>query len=163
MGRPVIVDDGGSIRIKFDEGPYTNDKKARGQMDGLLVVDKGTSPKWASEEAVIKGHGQDPDYDYTKAVIGWVEESGASGTQPHNNFSTVLVSTDLCLKVELKRSGKKLKIRVFSDGDEPIIQSKSKNRKRDYVVLNGGNITQIECDGTSPNLGPTVYMGVTIT
>jgi hypothetical protein len=160
MGRPVIVDDGGSIRIMWKQDRPGN--HPAGKMDGLLDVEE-SGGQWRSKTP-IEAKGQDCKYD--KAVIAWVTESGEVGTQPYEDFENIIVSTDLNLNVELTRdpNSKKLEIKVRRDVDEPIIESKYINRKCGYTVVNGGGINQITCDGVSPNIqSPTVYIGVTIT
>lgn len=167
MGRPVIVDDGGSIRIKFNEDPSASDKHPRGKMDGLFNVEKGTSPKWESSE-VVKGHGQGPstDYEYSNARLAYVDENGLVSSNKLVPFQKdVVVFTDRKLKVKLEIKAKKLKVSILSDGDEPIIESRGNNRKRGYVVVNGGNINKVEFDGVQANMPvkPTIYLGVVIT
>lgn len=146
MARPVIVDDGGSIRIKRIEGD--------GKMDGLLTA---------------KEHTLQNDPTYTNAFIGWILEAGGAGTQPIGQFKKIKVSTDSGQKVEVSFNNQdKLKIKV-SGSPGPVINPQFGNGKFSYTVVNAGNINRIEYkDQTGADQdfifpGPTVYMGVFIT
>jgi hypothetical protein len=166
MGRPVIVDDGGSIQITWKQNRPIG--RAAGKMDGLLDVrenDVNPPRKWISECEV-----HDPGQPYSQASIAWVREDRASGTQQLNQFQRILVSTDLSQNVEVTMvQGGKLNIMLYSHDVEPIIESKYINKKRSYAVINGGRINRIEYDdqnGVNQEFifpGPTVYMSVVIT
>ena len=159
MGRPVIIDDGGSVRIMWKQDRPGN--RPAGKMDDLLEVNENPG-QWVSNTS-INAPGQDGRYN--NAEIAWVEEGPGSGTQSFANFQRVVVSTDLNLNVELTRDPPtgRLTITIIKAGDEPIIECKYVDRKCSYTIVNCGSINQITCDGVSPITVPTVYKGVTIT
>lgn len=146
MARPVIVDDGGSIRIKC--------KKGDGKMDDLLAA--------GAQEL-------EDDPSYSKAFIGFVEEAGASNTYTIGPFKTISVSTDSGKNIEVKLDKQgKLKIKV-SGSPNPAINPHFSDGKFSYTVVNGGNINSIKykdqnnADHDFAFPGATVYMGVIIT
>jgi hypothetical protein len=133
MGKPVIVDDGGSIRIRLAlEG-----SDSVGEMDSLLKP--GTNE-------------HERDDSYTKALIFWLDKEGILSQQDIASFDTILISGDFGLDVEAKKinsaSNPKLKLKVSSQTAEPIIESKQHKWKRSYNVVNGGRIKKIKVDGS---------------
>lgn len=132
MARPVIVDDGGSIRIKL----ALDDPNSAGVMDSLFEPG-------ANEHEI--------DDSYTEALIFWLDKDGDLTQEDITNFDTILISSDFDLDVEAKKTngGSKLKLKVSSQAPGPIIESKQHKKKRSYSVVNGGRIKKIKVDGTT--------------
>lgn len=146
MGRPIIVDDGGSIRIKLTDGD--------GEMDGLLKRPPGHD---------ITPHPS----PYNKALIVWLLEDGTAGSAEINPFQKIIISSNQGLNVEVKKQGVRLRIEVGSNTTppvEPMIESKNINNKRNYTFLNGGRIVRVNDGSTDiPIPNSAVYAGVIIT
>lgn len=163
MGRPVIVDDGGSVRIRLDRDPGD-----AGNMDSLLYVN-------ANDESLHSRTGTGSAYEYTKATVAWVEKteiagSGpppninvAAGTQAYSNFRRVVISTDHGPDVELTRDRATNKISIKVSGRRrPFIEPRFSDDRWGYIVANCGGIREITCDGQSPHTGSRFYIGVVI-
>jgi len=158
MGAPVMVDDGGSIRIKL----ALLDPDSAGVMDSLFDVQ--------SYESVHERNSDDP---YTKALVFYLDEDGnlSPGTPVASQFKRVLIHGDVNINVEVERkaAGKKLKIRVFGNGVDPQIESRQHNNKRSYSVTNAGRIMQVDIeddsgDTNSIDIPPSgIYTSVVIT
>jgi hypothetical protein len=132
MGRPVIIDDGGSIRIRL----ALEDPDSAGVMDSLFEPG-------ANEHEI--------DDSYTNALFFWLDKNGVLTPKNIANFDTILVSSDFGLDVEAKKSGagSKLKLKVSGQSPGPIIESKQHKKKRSYNVVNGGRIKKISVDGAT--------------
>jgi hypothetical protein len=135
MADAVIVDDGGSTRIKRLMGGI-------GEMDSLLDVDALTSPTGA------RGSTHDINKAYTTAAIACQDDSGSAFTVPIASFSTIEVSSQLNQSVMVKKTSSKLTITIFSLTADPIVEAKQHKRKRRYVVSNSGPIETVKVDGT---------------
>lgn len=170
MGRPIMIDDGGSIRINFAEELDTSGQELAGNMDGLRKVRRISTTRWEAEEQEVKGHGGGNSYKFTKATFAWVTTDGIADKTDVPSFEMIEISTDNGQKVKLTRenTNNKLSIMVSSDSAEPIIESKSNKMTLGYVVVNGGRITQITLDnegqigGNMPIPPGAVYYGVII-
>lgn len=158
MGAPVMVDDGGSIRIKL----ALLDPDSAGVMDSLFDV--------SGCESAHERNSTDP---YTKALVFYLDEDGNLNPGPPvaSLFKKVLIYGDVNINVEVERKagGKKLKIRVFGNGVDPQIESRQHNNKRSYSVANAGRIIQVDIEDdngvtNSINIPPTgIYTSVVIT
>ncbi len=65
---------------------------------------------------------------------------------------------------ELKKigQGEKLKLMIYSDGAEPILESRQHRGKRSYVVVNGGRIVQVNDDAISKDLSTAIYAMIVV-
>ena len=150
MGAPVMVDDGGSIRIKLSK------QYAIGVMDSLFDVTMNQSE-------------HEIDESYTKALILWLDKNGDLTTKNILNIKRVVIITDLNLNVEMKKTGggTKLKLKVSGNAPGPIFESKQHKKKRSYTVLNGGRIKKVIVDvvgsTTTQNIpGTAIYASVVV-
>lgn len=150
MGAPVLIDDGGSVRIKLAK----KDPDVAGAMDSLFdVKEKHTvaNPNRKGSEHEISDN-RDP---YQKALVLWLDKDGAL---PANVtpvlFNSIQITCDFGQNILLTTSGggSKLSIEVFSDLTDPIIESKQHFKKRSYNIVNAGRIRQVNVDN-----GSTVY------
>jgi hypothetical protein len=130
MAEAIIVDDGGSTRIK-----RVMHGQAVGAMDSLLDVDDlpdGT-----------RGSGHTVNDSYTKLLIVIQDKDGKPFEINVPSFTTVTISSGLSQEIRLDKSSSAVKITVFSSTSDPIVESKQHNKKRRYVVSNSGPIEKI--------------------
>jgi hypothetical protein len=145
MGRPIIVDDGGSIRIKL----ALKDPDSAGVMDSLFDLANRQSEHERTSPA------QDP---YSKALILCLDEDG--NLSPPNPvpspFKRIKIIGDSSIDVEITKNppGTKLNLKLIGNGIDPEIGSKQHNKKRSYVVSNAGRIVGIELEDNNGNTAP---------
>jgi hypothetical protein len=133
---PVVIDDGGSTRIKrFFLGDGI------GEMDKLLDVDDLSDP------ANTRGSSDTINSDYTKVLIVCQDKTGASFSMSFAGFNNVVVASGLNQNVKCTSLTNKLKITIFSPGSDPIVESKQHKKKRRYVVSNSGPIERVLVNG----------------
>jgi hypothetical protein len=159
MADAVIVDDGGSTRIKrlMSNGI--------GEMDSLLDVDDLTTPPNS------RGSTHDLNKVYDNAVIGCQDDTGAVTNVPiDSSFGTIEISSQLDQSVLIKKTNTKLTITVFSKVADPIVEAKQHKKKRRYVVANSGPIQTVKVDGTkiydvnnSPTGRSVIYTSLVVT
>ena len=165
MGRPIMIDDGGSIRITWKQEKQVG--KPAGKMDDLLEVKKNGN-QWESEQ-LISDPAPHSKY-FGKALIVRVAVLGDVSVTDRSEFKTLKISTDSGQKIEVTmESGDKPQIKVSSDVAKPIFESKCVNQKRSYAVVDGDRITNvkiIKADGfeeeTEINVEDYVYSAVVI-
>jgi hypothetical protein len=157
MADAVIVDDGGSTRIKrlMSNGI--------GEMDSLLDVDALTNP------ANSRGSEHDINRQYNTAVIGCQDEQGTVVNVAINSFATIEIGSQLDQNVLITNTTK-LTITVFSKVSDPIVEAKQHKKKRRYVVANSGPIQTVKVNGTkvydvnnSPTGHDVIYTSLVIT
>jgi hypothetical protein len=166
MAQPIIIDDGGSMRIRQMR------RNAMGVMDSLFDM-----------QALPLGHGSSHDGisapigdPYTTVRIVWQDQDGNISNPLNRNFNqSVLISSDFGQKVLVERNGNgtKLKLTVYSPTTEPILESKQHKQKRRYIVMNAGPIQLVEVDGIvvydtaqgtpDPSAGDAIYTNVVLT
>jgi hypothetical protein len=135
MADAVIVDDGGSTRIK-------RLMNGIGEMDSLLDVDNLTTPAGA------RGSSHDINKSYTGALIACQGDDGVPLTKAVGSFATIEVASEMDQGVLITRTGSKLTITAFSATSDPIIEAKQHKKKRRYIVANSGPILTVKVDGT---------------
>src|SRR5215510_10028294 len=118
MADAVIVDDGGSTRIKrlMSNGI--------GEMDSLLDVDDLTNPPNS------RGSSDDINKQFNNAVIGFQDDTGTVDNVPITSFNTIEISSQLDQGVLISRTTTKLTITVFSKVSDPIVEAKQHKKKR---------------------------------
>jgi hypothetical protein len=158
MADAVIVDDGGSTRIKrlMSNGI--------GEMDSLLDVDDLTTPTGS------RGSTHDINKAFNDAVIGCQDDTGAVTGVPISTFNTIEIASQLDQSVFITKTTTKLSITVFSNVSDPIVEAKQHKKKRRYVVANSGPILTVKVNGTkiydvadSPTGRPVIYTSLVIT
>lgn len=129
MARPIIVDDGGSVRIKL----ALQDSTLNGDMESLLDVNNNGH----SDHGLASGYGI-----YSEVIIYWIDAVGElkRTNPPVLPCNKVTVTTDTGVQVEFK-TGPANKISL--DG-RPFLDSKKHGNQRSYTILNGGRINKIE-------------------
>src|SRR5262245_24021425 len=134
MADAVVIDDGGSTRIKrILPGGV-------GEMDSLLnIIDLNTTRR-GSTHAVSD--------TFTKAMIVCQDKTGAPFTLTVNLTGTVEIASALQQNVSAQMNGGNLDLTVFSDRSEPIVEAKQHGGKRRYVVSNSGPIETVKVNGT---------------
>jgi len=158
MADAVIVDDGGSTRIKrlMSNGI--------GEMDSLLDVDDLTTP------ANSRGSTHDINKAYTTAVIGCQDNTGTVANVAITFNGPIEISSQLDQSVLISKTNTKLTITVFSKVSDPIVEAKQHKKKRRYVVANSGPIQTVKVNGTkvydvnnSPTGNDVIYTSIVIT
>jgi hypothetical protein len=135
MADPVIIDDGGSTRIK-----RVLPGNGVGEMDSLLNVKGLTpSPRRGSIETV-----KEP---FTSVLIVCQDKTGSPFTLTFALSSDVEISSALQQNVLAKINGVNLDLTVFSDTSEPIVEAKQHGGKRRYIVSNSGPIETVKVNG----------------
>jgi hypothetical protein len=135
MADAVIVDDGGSTRIK-------RLMNGIGEMDKLLDVDNLTDP------AGTRGSSDSINKTYANLLIVCQDEDGAPKSQAITTFTTIEVASELSQNVRLKKDAGGLRITIFGTGSDPIVEAKQHKKRRRYIVSNSGPIQTITVDGT---------------
>ena len=136
MADAVIIDDGGSTRIKQLKGT------ASGHMDDLL--DKK------------KGH---PDGDFSEIKVVAL---GADGTtlwqkeqqmKKSDSFKIISLNSQN-VEGEMENNGKTIHLSLTVDpaanGIEPLVESKQHKQQRRYIVSNAGPIQKVEYTEADP-------------
>jgi hypothetical protein len=135
MAEAIIVDDGGSTRIK-----RVMNGSAVGAMDSLLDVDDLGNGTRGSNHTVSDA--------YTNLLIVIQDKFGKPFTISDSSFTTVEISSGLAQEITAqKNGGSSLTLTVFSGASDPIVESKQHRKKRRYVVSNSGPIEKIVVDG----------------
>jgi hypothetical protein len=150
MPEPVIVDDGGSTRIRRIKTGNV------GAMDSLLDVDDLTK----ESKHTIKEN-------FSNVRIVYLDQDGKSGEVVVTPFNKILISSHLNQNVLLKKIGIDLEITVYGNAGEPLVESKQHGKKRRYLVSNSGAIETVTVDGaldpvysTGAGGGPTIPAGI---
>jgi hypothetical protein len=157
MADAVIIDDGGSTRIK-------RLMSGIGEMDSLLDVDDLTTP------ANSRGSTHDINKAYTTAVIGCQDNTGAVTNVAINFVGPIEINSQLDQSVLISKTNTKLTLTVFSTVSDPIVEAKQHKKKRRYVVANSGPIQTVKVNGTkvydvnnSPTGNDVIYTSIVIT
>ena len=135
MADAVIIDDGGSTRIK-------RLMNGVGEMDSLLDVDNlGTPPGG-------RGSTHDINKAYSQAVIACQGDDGLPFSMAIGAFSTIEVASEMDQNVLITRTSSKLTVTPFSTVADPIVEAKQHKKKRRYIVSNSGPILTVKVGGT---------------
>jgi hypothetical protein len=153
MGGPITGDDGGSIRIRLGDGGKTN------LMDSLFNIEKGPTKlnrrvpkkrKWSQHDIIAPR--QDP---YKEGLIHWLDGKGQyhHRTIPRT-FKKVRIYSEFGQNVAMEKvdRGSKLRLTIYCDATEPIIESKKYKKFQCYVVANSGSIRKIRFDNKVENI-----------
>jgi len=135
MADAIIIDDGGSTRIK-----RVLAGSSVGAMDSLLDVDDFGDGTRGSDHTI--------NDSFTKLLIVIQDKFGKPFTINDSSFSTVEISSALAQEILAEKSASSLTVTVFSSISDPIVESKQHKKKRRYVVSNSGPIEKITVDGT---------------
>ena len=136
MADAVVIDDGGSTRIK-----RVLPAAGVGEMDSLLNVKGINTTKKGSTHSV--------NDNFTTVMIVCQDKTGNPFTQTVPlNGGDVEISSALEQKVTAIVNGGKLDLTVFSETSEPIVEAKQHAGKRRYVVSNSGPIQTVKVNGT---------------
>jgi hypothetical protein len=134
MADAVIVDDGGSTRIK-----RVMTGSAVGAMDSLLDVDDLGDGTRGSDHTISDS--------FTKLLIVIQDKFGKPFQINDSSFSSVEISSGLAQEIIAEKNGTALTLTVFSGTSDPIVESKQHKKKRRYVVSNSGPIEKVVVDG----------------
>jgi len=135
MADTVIIDDGGSTRIK-----KVTTTTAVGAMDSLLDVDDRGDGTTGSDHTITDS------YSHLRIVIQ--DKIGKAFEITDASFTNVVISSGLAQEITVDKNTTSLTLSVFSATSDPIVESKQHKRKRRYVVSNSGPIEKILVDGT---------------
>jgi hypothetical protein len=143
----VIIDDGGSTRIKQLRGP----NGATGQMDQLM--EPGNSDN---------AHGA-----FTKFRIQYLDQEGKPGTAFTHDFTPGLTEVTIHSENEQKLTATiagavaggvlTIKLAAKSQNVEPLVHGKQNGSQRRYVVSNAGAIQQVELKKPNEAAPTTIY------
>jgi hypothetical protein len=138
----VIIDDGGSTRIKQLTGTAT------GKMDDFL--DKK------------KGH---PDGDFSNIRVVALRANGTTvftRDQPLKKSDSfkIISANKQNVEGEMENNGKTIHLSLTSDsvGVEPLVEGKQHQLQRRYVVTNAGPIQKVEFTEASPSMPPVTSL-----
>jgi|SRR5215472_5671858 len=165
MADPVVMDDGGSTRIKLIS-------VASSSIDSLVDVALNTSTHQFESQATATG-------PYTQLTIVYLDAAGTATNPPGSPFplaagtSIVLTSANQQrVRVRIVNnagtpggSAADCEITVFAIGGViPYVESRSADGKRRYVITNSGAISNVNLNpGPSMNTpSTTVYATVNI-
>jgi hypothetical protein len=138
----VIIDDGGSTRIKQLKGT------ASGKMDDFL--DKK------------KGH---PDGDFSNIRVVALKADGTpllTRDQPLKKSDSfkIISANKQNVECEMENNGKTIHLSLTSDsaGVEPLVEGKQHQQQRRYVVTNAGPIQKVEFTENVPSTPPVTSL-----
>jgi hypothetical protein len=134
MADTVIIDDGGSTRIK-----KVTTTTAVGAMDSLLDVDDRGDGTRGSDHTITDS------YSHLRIVIQ--DKLGKPFQITDASFTSVAISSGLAQEITVDKDTASLALSVFSATTDPIVESKQHKKKRRYVVSNSGPIEKILVDG----------------
>ena len=154
---PVVIDDGGSTRIKKLRNPESGN--SLGEMDTLMDVkhDRPEPGKSTSENTTNfrnRGYGE-------RVTVSFVNSSGVAATAPGfpvDNFKFVkIVSGDETIQhtiVGEAQTDGKLHIAITGHRlNPPIVDARQHELQRRYIVTNAASIISVE---VTPASGPVV-------
>jgi hypothetical protein len=133
MAEAIIVDDGGSTRIK-----RVMAGTAVGAMDSLLDVDDLGNGTRGSDHTI--------NDSYSNLLIVIQDKFGKPFQITDASFTTVAISSGLNQEITAAKNGSSLTLTVFSGSSDPIVESKQHKKKRRYVVSNSGPIEKVIVD-----------------
>jgi hypothetical protein len=153
MGEPVIIDDGGSTRIKQIKGPT-----ATGKLDALLdnLKDTATGP-------------------FRKLTISCIDATGAAGPPTGATAATFPINMVNNDTFKIYSGDHRVEGRLVAGDDcditvsgvnntEPIIEARqSKGKGRRYIVSNSPTIDKVEVNAVGPVQTFTVPAGTVYT
>jgi hypothetical protein len=167
MGEGIIVDDGGSTRIKWMNGDGI------GEMETLLNVRSRES----KQNLLFIN-------DYNQIRIVWQDEAGIPYKKeymwdeiklvPPMLIPTIEINSDLSQRVLIEKTQPIPTITISSTSGaiEPIVEARQQRMKRRYIVSNSGTIQQIKVNGVvlydkqdsikDPKV-PVIYTSVVLT
>jgi hypothetical protein len=136
MAEPVVIDDGGSTRIK-----RVLPGNGVGEMDLLLnVKDLTPSPRRGSTDSV--------NDTFSQVLIVCQDKTGKPFSLTVALSGDVDIASSLGQNVLAKMNGGSLALTIFSDKSDPIVEAKQHGGKRRYVVSNSGPIQTVTVNGT---------------
>jgi len=138
MGSGVIIDDGGSTRIKWND--LESGSIIRGKLESLMDVREEGGTGISSQEI----HEKEP---YTQIRITYLDSRGQPLIDETLSVNMrLLVQSHLRQNVEIERIENGLAISLFGDEVGPIVEARQHNRMRRYIVTNSGPIEKIFLD-----------------
>jgi hypothetical protein len=154
---PVIIDDGGSTRLKRVVS------RGAGEMNGLLDVDPSATPPQSSE--TLPG-----PYSHIRVVT--LDKDGAGGANPvldsalTANDTFTITSANGQITVGTFDNALNLTISLQGTATNvPLVEARQFDRKRRYEVMNAGKITNVSATLNTINQShdvpkPNIYTAV---
>jgi hypothetical protein len=130
----LVIDDGGSTRIKWLEAEPG--ARISGIMHGIMSVQ-------TDEKEMKKATQEIQDGPYQQILIVYQDKFGHPDTIPVSSFDSALISSDLKQNVEVVNTGSGLKLTLYGDVIEPVVEARQHDMKRRYIVSNSGRILQV--------------------
>ncbi len=138
MGSGLVIDDGGSTRVKWmKQGAKL---QIVGEMEGLMNVQR---PKG---KGLAKGKSTHDILDsaYNQVQVVHIYKGMSPNEITRSNFKCVRISSHLGQSVEIQKTGTGLNVSLSGDLVEPVVEARQHDRKRRYIVSNSGQIEKIE-------------------
>jgi hypothetical protein len=137
MGAGLVIDDGGSTRIKWMK--KESGETIFGKLKNIMTVVGLEGNKKSTQEIV--------DDVYTQLRIVWQDRRGHPTEIEHGSFHDILISSQLKQYVRVENTGSGLRISLFGDVIEPIVEARQQELRRRYIVTNSGRIEKVTVDG----------------
>lgn len=136
MGSGVIIDDGGSTRIKWND--LESGSVIRGKLENLMDVKEEGGTGISFHEILEK----EP---YENIRITYLDKHGLPGVldKKLSLHMKLLVQSHLKQNVEVERTESGLILSLFGDEMGPIVEARQHNRMRRYIVTNSGAIQRV--------------------
>src|SRR4030095_4662195 len=169
MSEPIVIDDGGSTRIKKLPGATEG---SLSELDGLLNVVASVHER-ARSSAVARSSG---DQDYSAIRIAFVDSKGRAfdlfdGPRAFSRDFQIVSGNYNVLGELVPNSRTDVGLTVDGPGGcPPLVEAKQQSGRRRYIVTNAPPIAQVFVDGDlvySANdlprgIGPAIYTSVAI-
>ncbi len=147
MGSGIIIDDGGSTRIKWNG--RESGSIIKGKLEGLMDVRE-------EKDTGISTHEIYEDDPYLHIRITYQDKYGYAEMINHDLalHMKVRVLSFLNQNLQVERVEKGLILSLFGAGGGPMVEARQHNRARRYIVMNSGSIEKVslEYEGNSADI-----------
>jgi hypothetical protein len=155
MGNPIVIDDGGSTRIKKIEGAG-----GPGKMDDLIDVTPGIGPPATAGSSGSQhvAHGS-----YSQIMIVYQDSTGTAITIPVQPFTSFEINSGLGQSIIGQvvaggPAGGPLLLTVFgTPGVDPLVEARQHRNQRRYVIANAGAIERISVTAVAGGVSNQVF------
>ena len=163
MGSGLVIDDGGSTRIKWMR--LEDGQRITGKMKDLMTVIPQGRGRGKSTQVIA-------DEPYNKIRIVYQDNTGSPKQKVIQGFNKIIITSDLGQNVEVENIPTGLQISLSGDVVEPVVEARQHELQRRYIVSNSGYIEQVEVDGQvvydknnilPNNYRPVIYTSVVLT
>jgi hypothetical protein len=78
--------------------------------------------------------------------IVWQDRYGIPTEMEFGNFQEIVISSQLRQNVKILNTGNGLRISLYGDVIEPIVEARQQELRRRYIVTNSGRIEKVRID-----------------